>query len=303
MSTVAFIFILVIFTIIIVYILDKLVWGPQRKREAEAAPRITLDEVQQFWGAIEKDALPIAKAKVQERAPRMSTESRIGGAPLAICDDISWPRSADEGSPMALVAQINFAEVPPMEDFPTLGILQIFSSFDTIDDLNSCEHVIRWEPDPQTDQLLEIPEKIVKTTRDTRAFSERTRRLGLPLVFESGVALGNPFNWPYEEHNVFLENRLPENDEVAAILNDWEDRSDRIVDAYGTHWVGGHPGFVQGDVRDDFPELRHLDRVLFHLGCDKDISIGDAGELNVMISREALLQRDFQKAYVTWDCG
>jgi uncharacterized protein YwqG len=287
---------------VIVHSLDRFVWAPKRRREAEAAPRITLAEAQSFWQAIEADTLPIATAVLRPRPPQSPQESRIGGAPLAIGKQSVWPRNRSDGFPMVLIAQINFSEVLEIKDFPTHGVLQIFSSLDMIDESGGCERVIRWDPDPHNDELMDIPEELKKTTRQTRDFSEKARRVGLPLLFERGVALGNPHNWPFAENDLCYENRLPENDAVAAIMEDWEDRSTRIVEGYKDHWVGGHPSFVQVDVRSEHPELQNLDRVLFHLGCDDEINLGDSGELNVLISRQALLQRDFQKTYLTWDC-
>lgn len=288
---------------IIVHLLNRFVWQPKRKREAEAAPRITLAEAQSFWNAIEKSALPMAKAIVQPRVPSSPQESRIGGAPLAIGSDNSWPRNAHDNFPMAFIAQINFSELPHMDGFPTRGIFQIFSSFDMIDDTGECDRVIRWEPEPKTEQLLVIPDEIQETSRRTSDFSEKARRVGLPLVFESDVAPGNPYNWPFEAIDPSMENRLAESDEVAAIMDGWEDRMEAIAKGYGVHWVGGHPGFVQEDIRTGHPECQYLDRVLLHVGCDGEINLGDSGELNVMINREALSQRDFQKAFLTWDCA
>ncbi|SHH84983.1 YwqG family protein [Marivita hallyeonensis] len=285
------------------WLMNRLVWQPRLRREAEGAPRITLAEAQSFWNAIEECALPIAKAIVQSRPPSSPQESRIGGAPLAIGQDTSWPRNPHNDFPMAFVAQVNFSELPRLEGFPTRGVLQIFSSFEMIDDTGECDRVIRWEPDPQTDQLLVVPDEIQKTTRQTRDFSEKARRVGLPLIFEPDVAPGNPYNWPFEESDPSMENRLPESEEVAAFMDNWEARTEQIVNGYGDHWVGGHPRFVQQDVRASCPECQNLNRILFHMGCDDEINLGDGGELNVMISREALLQRDFQKAYLTWDCA
>ena len=286
-----------------VHLLDRFVWQPKRRREAEAAPRVSLTEAQSFCNAIEESTLSIAKATIQARPPNSPQESRIGGAPLAIENNAVWPRNVHNGFPMALVAQINFAEVPQMEEFPKHGVLQIFSSFEMIDDTGGCDRIIRWNPDPQTDKLLKIPDEIHQTTRRTRDFSETARQVGLPLVFEADMAPGNPYNWPFEENDPSMENRLPESEEVAAILEEWEERSERILAGYGDHWIGGHPSFVQYDVRGVYPACRHLDRVLFHLGCDNEINLGDGGLLNVMISRDALAKRDFQKAYLTWDCG
>lgn len=161
----------------------------------------------------------------------------------------------------------------------------------------------RWDPDPQTSELLEIPIEIQENTHKTREFSETARCVGLPLAFAVGRAPGNPYNWPFEENDPSMENRLPENEKVAAVLEEWEDKSERILTGYGDHWVGGHPLFVQYDVRGAHPKYQHLDRVLFHLGCDDQINLGDAGLLNVMISNQALARCDFQEAYLTWDCS
>jgi uncharacterized protein YwqG len=303
MNTILLLVIIIAVSIAILHALQRFVWAPKLRREAEAAPRITQDEAQSFWQEIEKATLPILKANVQNRRPQSPQESRIGGAPLAIGQDRTWPRGAFDGFPMTFVAQINFAECTQMEDFPTVGILQIFSSFDSLDETGGCEMEIRWEPTPTTNDLLQIPDELRKSNKQTSDFSEKARCNGLPLQFELGKAAGNPLSWPHEQNSLIYENRLPENDTVSKILDDWEAKADRIVEGYGTHWVGGHPRFVQVDVREDNSEHQHLDRVLFHLGFDKEINLGDAGEANVMISQKALLQKDFQKAYLTWDCS
>ena len=107
MRTVLYFVVVVATFFAVVHLLDRFVWQPKRKKEAEAAPRVTLAEVKSFWDDIEKSNLPIAKATVQNRPPLTPQESRIGGAPLAIGNDAVWPRNANN-FPMALVAQIKF---------------------------------------------------------------------------------------------------------------------------------------------------------------------------------------------------
>ena len=51
-------------------------------------------------------------------------QSHLGGVPYLPLDD-EYPYT-NRGYPFALFAQINFAEMPPVPDFPTEGILQIF---------------------------------------------------------------------------------------------------------------------------------------------------------------------------------
>ena len=53
-----------------------------------------------------------------------NTDSKFGGLPYL-------PASADyvldeQGKPMTLLAQLNFAEMPPLPDFPEKGIVQFF---------------------------------------------------------------------------------------------------------------------------------------------------------------------------------
>ena len=294
------------------YLFEKLFLAPKRRREAEAAPRITEAEVTGFWEDIAAATLPMAKARVEADAPQTPAGSRIGGRPLAIGHDPSWPKSVYDDFPMLLIAQINFAEMPPLDDFPTAGLLQIFSSLDgdrDAQDLAEHERVIRWDPAPATDRVLAVPPEFDDDSRAFRSrfhdgFSRRARLTGLPLTFEAAEAPGNPFTWPFEDRvgAIAWDNRLPENDAVGEMVDAVEDRIARIQKAYGTHWVGGYPNFVQEDPR-SLEEYQHLDRVLFHLGFDEDINIGDAGELNVLISRQALRDRAFETAFLTWDCS
>ena len=60
------------------------------------------------------------------REPFGIADSHLGGAPY-LPRDVSYPMGAD-GQPLWLCAQINFAQVPPMEGFPQKGILQFFLS-------------------------------------------------------------------------------------------------------------------------------------------------------------------------------
>ena len=51
-------------------------------------------------------------------------ESKLGGNPY-YPKDLPYPVDK-QGNPMRLLAQLNFEEMPPLEPFPTKGILQIF---------------------------------------------------------------------------------------------------------------------------------------------------------------------------------
>jgi len=290
--------------IALVILYNFLVVGPRMRREAEAAPRITMDEVKPFWDRLEQDRLPFAKIHLRPDGEPQVRGSRIGGAPMLLADENNWPVSQETGRPMMFLGQVDFSEVRGNEDFPESGILQIFTSFEMIGDDGECEHVIYWKEKPTGNVKMDIPEEVTEQSRYTKFFSKRTRQIGIGMDFEPGIAMAHPYIWPYsEEGNVYLENRLPENEAVARIIETWEDRADEISESYGTHWIGGFPRFVQEDIWVWSEQFQQLDRPILHLGWDDDIQLGDAGEANLMISREDLIKRDFQKAVLTWDCS
>lgn len=52
-------------------------------------------------------------------------QSKIGGKPYMPIG-VEYPMHTKKQRPLVLLAQINFAEMPPLENFPTKGILQFF---------------------------------------------------------------------------------------------------------------------------------------------------------------------------------
>lgn len=274
-------------------------FGRRADRKARlAAPRITAAELDAFDAALAGAALPMAKVSLDFGPGSKTGRSRLGGWPSANAAGRTWPVSAS-GAPCAFLAEIDFSELPAMADFPTEGVLQIF-----LEPGNWWEApaVPLWHPDGVlAGQPLPGPEAAVPAPLED-AFSERLKEHGARMVFEADDAPGNPFNWPHDETAPWYENRMGESPDVEARLERIELEHDAIRQGYGTHWIGGQPSFVQEDVRYD-ETLRHLDRVLLHLGWDDDVCIGDAGELNILISAEDLRARRFDRAYLTADCS
>ena len=60
-----------------------------------------------------------------EAAATTAYQSKIGGTPY-LPKNAEYPYHAEKKHPLTLVAQINFAEVPPLPSFPERGILQVF---------------------------------------------------------------------------------------------------------------------------------------------------------------------------------
>lgn len=276
----------------------------QARRRARA-PRITGEEFDSFLKRLAKATLPVAWVTLSPALAPVRAASRIGGRPYIDSNRQKWP--VRDKVPMLFLGQINFAEVPPLPDFPTQGLLQIFVLANARGDIESTElktdRVIRWFPDPQGTLTLDPPEALTRHQK-CRTFSPRVIRDGLAITFEAAEMTANPDNWPYAESYPNLDKRLPESDAVRQSIEAMQRENEARYDALdGRSWIGGHPQFVQNDVREE-PRLHKLNRVLLHLASDvKDICLGDTGELNMMISAKDLHAADYDKAYCTWDCS
>ena len=67
---------------------------------------------------------PTAEITLEPCGNLTLSQSKIGGLPYLPLD-AEYPRNPYH-QPLTLLAQINFAEMPPLPDFPTSGILQWF---------------------------------------------------------------------------------------------------------------------------------------------------------------------------------
>ena len=275
-----------------------------RRRRMQAAPRITEAEVDAYRWSLDAATLPMARMIISDAPLLRADESRIGGAPFGDAAHPDWPLD-EVGLPMLFLAQINFADLPDLPDFPRAGLLQLFVACDAKGHVGSTEEVsermIRWFPDPVGERSLPVP-PVFLDLKTGGSLSPRAMPQGLAVRFARAEARGNPCNWPFDQSAPDTVRRLAETPEVAESLRNLEREADAVLESYGTHWVGGHPSFVQGDVRDG-KSGPPLDRVLLHLGFDDDVCLGDAGKLNLLIGRQDLLDRAFQRAFCTWDCG
>ncbi len=276
-----------------------------KRRELLRAPRITANELNGFQARLEAASLPRVRLIPSDVPPSGAAASRLGGAPYADSKSRRWPVRGDGKHPMLFVAQLNFAELPPIEDFPTKGLLQLFVLADQKGYIQGTDRktdrVIRWFPDPVGELTIPLPDALAALRKRT-TFSQRFMREGTGLSYEPDVMPAQDSNWPYNtEFNSHM--RLPENEEVELQHNKWVQATEERLEKEATwHWVGGHPNFVQVDIRHE-PRLRKLNRVLLHLTSDDtDINFGDTGELNLMISRKALRNHSFDEAFCTWDC-
>ncbi len=83
------------------------------------------EEMAEYRDAFENGAMPFVTATGHVGRTAL-LDSKLLGRPY-LPKGFEYPRDPD-GKPLRLLAQINFADVPPLDDYPDEGILQFFIS-------------------------------------------------------------------------------------------------------------------------------------------------------------------------------
>lgn len=247
-------------------------------------------------------------------------ESKFGGFPFVPLGGVI-PTNA-EGNQLALLAQINCAQLPENSMYPSDGWLQVWCLED--------EMYGFWSDtiQPETNQkVLYIPagtqgeplERVVAmyqpyVSEDCPVWfiNEQGAIWGMRLSFthgQQGITYSDGrfrdlfldrWNKRYPEQAVENFYDLP--DEIFENVVDIHDGSDCA------HQLGGYPYFTQYDPRyeRDSTELTKYTEVLFQidsqLDTEWDMCWGDAGVRNFFISREDLEALDFSDLLYNFDC-
>lgn len=291
--------------------------GRQEQAEADDANEPPNPVVAEYQREVEKLALPAVKLTPNPTAAFSLGGTRLGGS-VWLADQAEWPTGAD-GRPLEFVAQINFADMPPLPDYPTKGLFQLFIGRDDLfgsdsDVPEQGNFKLVWHPEGAVGGRSVPPPPLVKYgTKGDDGFNyspfdnDAARTGGVMLKAESMMMQPAPMTLPAQKlmETVGLD---PLNDSVEALYDDFYENKD-----WANHHIGGHPVFTQYDFR-SIPDTVHrkkrsgvdytqYDRVLFRLTSDKYLLWGDAGEAVVMIKRNDLIAGDFSKAVWWWDCS
>ncbi|MDO4878416.1 MAG: YwqG family protein [Neisseria sp.] len=238
-------------------------------------------------------------------------DSKVGGNPY-LPQGMEYPRNA-EGQPMALLAQINFAQMPALPDYPAEGILQFFicddglmgMDFDNMVQHDGSGFRVIYHPQVQTEGLQhDFPDLENEDGGLPFEFGKEYR-----MVFQNAeqqyMSLEDyRFESSMPKLNRFLEDKAEEED------YDWT-LHEKYGDAFfcETHRIGGYPFFTQEDPRAYANSVMPQDyELLFQLAsdCGKDQEVevmwGDAGVGGFFIRPEDLKKRDFSKVAYNWDC-
>lgn len=247
-------------------------------------------------------------------------ESKFGGFPFVPLGG-AIPTNA-EGNQLALLAQINCAQLPENNMYPSDGWLQIWCLEDEM--YGFCSDTIQ----PETNQkVLYIPAGTQgEPLERVEAMYQPYGNEECPLWFvdDQGAIWGMRLSFTHGEQGItysdgrfrdlFLDRwnkRYPE--QAVENFYDLPDEIfENMVDSHDgpdcAHQLGGYPYFTQYDPRYecDSAELTKYTEVLFQIDSQFDtkwdLCWGDAGVRNFFISRENLEALDFSDLLYNFDC-
>lgn len=232
-------------------------------------------------------------------------QSKVGGLPC-------WPKNLDyprgkEGKPLYLVAQINFEEVPPIEHFPSNGLLQWFidpeaglyglDGYAFKNMINQKNWKIMYFPDviKKEDNLLVD----FSFLRDPKEYDPWPPVLkACSLEFKKEIAPIALYDYQFEQ--LFGD--------PFDFFAEFGDQADKLMDAYNIdfsaagHKMGGYAAFAQVDPR--MPDWGY-ETLLLQIDCEpsKDIDFGSAGVGHLFMKESDLKKLDFSSVMYHWDCG
>ncbi|RJF71492.1 DUF1963 domain-containing protein [Deinococcus cavernae] len=235
--------------------------------------------------------------------------SKLGGTPYRPLGS-AWPHAQD-GTPLAFLAQINFAEMSLLGDFPGQGIVQFFirgndfygANLDAVHyDMAALASTINF-------QVIYHPAVVEDETQlDLKVPAVPAEDFGLPhdpatTYVLRGTLKSGPVTTDDRAFEAVTGHRAWEllgADEAGE--DEVEHAFERYAKLAGTgHKLGGYPNFTQNDPR----ALEDPHVLLFQLDSDDDLNMmwGDVGIANFFISPQDLAQRDFSRVAYHWDCG
>lgn len=289
--------------------------GGEGRRAAPPAGDVEVDPgVQQALEAFaEETRMPVTRLTATPGSAGPFS-SKLGGV-VYNPPGFAWPVGGD-GEPLVALAQLNFAELPPLEGFPAKGILQFFIGGDESPDSYGAD---LGNPLDQAWFRVVYHQDVGEETNPPPAAgladAERELPLSEELVLE-GVpgAMAMPIeDWRFEgEFWASLDRKLKAGaitvsdesaERAAERCLEWEDYGlFDSTDAEGHH-LGGYARFVQEDPRLDNPDLSGHTAVLLQIGSDDHVSWGDVGVGVFLIEPDRLRRGDFSNVAYYWDCS
>ena len=276
--------------------------------------QLTDEQTKQILKELEKQTAQTAiKIKIKEADKLPLTSSKFGGVPYW---DIKMPYPVDsQGNKMILLAQINFAEMPPLPDFPQQGLLQFFMT------RNVYEMPFYDNPTQQKDWRV-----VYHTNIDENIQEKAVLSLNIPYapqIFDEEDDGGFPVDTQYKlifkktqirigTECIGFEKALKNAAKEVGVKLNKNDLSDLEVLFGEKAWekikqhtvenlIGGYPDFTQTDPREERRYKKHS-VLLLQIESDEGIMWGDCGVGNFFIKPDDLKKCDFSHVLFNWDC-
>jgi uncharacterized protein YwqG len=281
----------------------KKVSTPKQISVSQTAPisEETKREIAAVKAKLKKAALPYAEVIIEDDPAKEPQESRLGG-PVYLPENVEWP-CTPSGDKLLFLAQINFAQMPSIPDFPETGILQIFIASDDLfgadfdEPEKSQVKFIFHESFPDALTLHQnLPDPSTQANDEPEIYSpfQKTdvHMNGRALSFNQDIKSMMPdlTHWKYQDIADGIEDR-------EAVYSLW----DELSLTRPQHYVGGHISLTQWDFRYK-PPYNEYDRIVLQLGSDSNIMWGDVGEMSLSMRKDDLVNKRFEKAIFYWDC-
>ena len=240
-------------------------------------------------------------------------DSKFGGIPY-IANESDVPKDSND-TQLALLAQINCAELPENDLYPKDGLLQFWISRNDNFGLNNKE-------DYRVIYIKDIDTSITKedilnkynflnedNNEEYSPFNKKNTSFA--LKFEKGISTITPNDFLFEELALQTVQELFPDERVADLYNDLEkDVFDTLFKAFKgvNHAIGAYPTFTQWDPRNPDEAdaygvtLLQVESKWNNDSNDAEIIWGDSGVANFFINKEKLENLDFDDVLFNWDC-
>lgn len=284
--------------------------------EEDPEPVVSLvypPEMEEFRPTVESSALRYATANARG-AMTETWESKLLGVPWLPAGK-TYPLDMD-GEPLQLLAQVNFAELPPIADFPEEGILQFFISpvetreqiwgmrlynernFNAENFLRSLQQQDYFRVVYHADVERGAEQGVVPQV--AMGYLPVNQEAKLRFVPETGYVTTSDYRF----ENVFGADAYEYFDQFGQQSDFVWEQYDDFVDQYSIARVGGYAVFAQEDPRvvapdEDWILLLQIDSYTTDDGVE--VLWGDVGVGSFHIRREDLQRRDFSAVLYSWD--
>lgn len=272
---------------------EKVVPTAAQRQQIAAAFAPYLDALR----ASERDFVKIEVAGETDDEP---WSSKLGGTPY-LPAGATLPEDPDRpGIAMALLVQIDFAELPSIAGNPRRGLLQVFLADDP-----ELRHFGDWKSDREIQlsqqryfRMVYWPERgtHVGSSSSPRAWPlspEQPVGLRFSLGREAITPADSGFVQTVGVNPFELARRLAKDTGLPV-----ETVADELPILSGSgHKLGGYPDFAQDDPRSPGTRLR----LLLQLDSDEHLMWGDAGVGSFFIDPVDLERADFSRVMFSWD--